>query len=40
MADHGHDVTMPARLGPQNAEAILGVMIGDALDEAGQYFLG
>jgi hypothetical protein len=40
MADHGHDVTMPARLGPQNAEAILGVMKGDALDEASQHFLG
>ena len=40
MADHGHDITMPARLGPQNAEAVLGVVVGDALDEAGQHFLG
>ena len=40
MADHGHDITMPARLGAQNAEAILGIVVGDALDEAGQHFLG
>ena len=40
MAHHGHEITMAARLGPQNAEAILGIMIGDALDEAGQHFLG
>ena len=40
MADDGHDITMPARLGAQNAEAILGVVIGDALDQAGQHFLG
>jgi hypothetical protein len=40
MADHGHDVTMSARLGAQNAEAILGVMKSDALDQAGQHFLG
>jgi hypothetical protein len=36
MADHGHDITMPARLGSQNAKAILGVVVGDALDEAGK----
>jgi hypothetical protein len=40
MADYGHDVTMPARLGSQNAKAVLGVVVGDALDEAGQHFLG
>ena len=40
MADHGHQVTMPARFGAQNAEAILGIVVGDALDEAGQHFLG
>ena len=40
MADNRHDITMPARLGAQNAEAILGVVIGDALDEARQNFLG
>jgi hypothetical protein len=36
----GPQVTMSARLGAQNAEAILGVVVGDALDETGQYFLG
>jgi len=39
MADNGHDITMPARLGPQNAKAILGVMVRDALDETGKNFL-
>src|ERR1022692_3856496 len=39
MADHGHDITMPARLGPQNAEPILGIMVRDALDETGKNFL-
>jgi hypothetical protein len=27
MPDHGHDVTMPARFGAQNAEAVPGLMI-------------
>ena len=40
MANHGHDIPMPAYLGAQNAEAVLGVVIRDALDEAGQHFLG
>ena len=40
MADHGHEITMPARLGPQNAEAVLVIVVGDPLDEAGQHFLG
>jgi len=39
MADYGHDVTMPARLGPQNAEAVLGIVIRNALDQAGKCFL-
>jgi hypothetical protein len=39
-ADHGHNITMPARLGPQNAKAILGIMVRDALDEGRQHFLG
>jgi hypothetical protein len=30
---------MPARLGPQNAEAVLGVMVRDALDETGKDLL-
>ena len=40
MADHGHQIAMPARLDPQNAEAVLGIVVGDALDQAGQDFLG
>jgi hypothetical protein len=39
MADNGHEVTMPARLGPQNAKAILVVMVRDALDKTGENFL-
>ncbi|MGA8610596.1 MAG: hypothetical protein WB760_02540 [Xanthobacteraceae bacterium] len=39
MTDNGHDITMPARLGTQNAEAVLGVVVGDALDEARKDFL-
>jgi hypothetical protein len=39
MADNGHDITMPARLGPQNAKAVLGIMVRDALDETGKYLL-
>jgi hypothetical protein len=37
MANHGHDVTMPARLGAQNAKAIFGVVVGNSLDEARQH---
>jgi hypothetical protein len=40
MAYDGYYVAMPARLGAQNTEAILGVVICNALDQAGQYFLG
>ncbi len=40
MADNGHDVTMPARFGPQNAKAILGIVVRDALDETGKNLLG
>jgi hypothetical protein len=29
---------MPAHLGAQNAEAILGIVVGDALDKARQNF--
>jgi hypothetical protein len=39
MPDNGHDITMPARLGPQNAKAILDIMVCDALDETGENFL-
>ena len=40
VANHGYDVTMPARSGAQNAKAILGVVVGYSLDEARQHFLG
>jgi len=40
MADNGHNVTMPARLGTQDAKAILNIMVRDALDQAGKNFLG
>jgi hypothetical protein len=39
MADNGHDITMPPRLGPQNTEAVLGIVVGDALDETGKNHL-
>ena len=39
VADDGDQVAMAARLDPQNAEAVLGVVEGDPLDEAGQHFL-
>src|SRR5206468_3019414 len=39
MADNCYDITMPTRLGSKNAEAVLSVVIGDALDEAGQHSL-
>ena len=39
MSDNGHDVTMTTRLGPQNAKAILDIMVRDALDETGNNFL-
>src|SRR5215470_16682045 len=40
IANHGHDVTMPARPGAQNAKTILDVVVGYSLDETRQYFLG
>jgi hypothetical protein len=40
MADHRHEVPMPARLRPQNAEAVLRIVECDALDEAREHFLG
>ena len=40
MAYHGHDIAVTSCLGTQHAEAILGVVICDALDQAGQYLLG
>jgi hypothetical protein len=40
LANHGHNIAMSARLGPKNAEAVLGVVVGDAFDETSQYFRG
>ena len=40
MADHRHEIAVPARLGAQNAEAVLVIVVGDPLDDAGQHFLG
>jgi hypothetical protein len=40
MAYHRHKIAVASCLGSQHTEAILGVVICDALDQAGQYFLG
>jgi len=40
VAHHGHQIAMAARFRPENAEAVLGVVEGDLLDQAGQHFLG
>ena len=37
--DGGHQVAVPARLDAQNAEAVLGIVVGDALDETRQHLL-
>ena len=39
MPNDGHDITVPTRLGAQNAEAILDIVVSNALDKAGQDFL-
>jgi hypothetical protein len=40
MPDDGHQIAMATRLRPENAEAVLGVVEGDTLDEAGEHLLG
>ena len=40
MANDGHQIAMAARLRPENAEAVLAVVEGDALDEAREHLLG
>ena len=40
MADDGHQIAVAARFRPEDAEAVLGVVEGDPLDEAGEHFLG
>ena len=37
IAYQGHDIAMASCLGTQHTEAILSVVICDALDQAGQY---
>jgi hypothetical protein len=39
VADDGHQIAMAARLRPEHAEAVLGVVEGNPLDKAGEYFL-
>ena len=39
MPHDGHQIAVAARLRPENAKAVLGVMEGDPLDEAGENFL-
>jgi hypothetical protein len=39
MAYHGYNITVATRLGAQDTETIIGVVVSDALDEAGQDFL-
>ena len=36
MADDGDQITLTASFDTQNAEAVLGVVEGDAVDQAGQ----
>ncbi|MFG1466727.1 hypothetical protein V5F77_28340 [Xanthobacter sp. DSM 24535] len=38
MADDGEDVPVAARLDPQDAEPVLGIVEGNALDQARQNF--
>ena len=40
MADDSHQIAVAARLRPDHAKAVLAVVEGDALDEAGEHFLG
>jgi hypothetical protein len=40
VADDGDQVAVSARLDPQNAEAVLGIVERHPLDQAGQHFLG
>jgi hypothetical protein len=38
MADNRLDITMAASFGAQYTEAVLSVVVGDALDEASHYW--
>jgi hypothetical protein len=39
MANDGHQIAVAARLRPENTEAVLGVVEGNPLHKAGEYFL-
>ena len=39
MANDGHQIAVTARFRPEHAEPVLGVVVGDTLDEAGENFL-
>jgi len=39
VADNGHRIAMSARLRPEHAEAVLGVVEGDPLDEGQRELL-
>ena len=39
MPNDGHQIAVAARLRPENTEAVLAVVEGDALDQAGENFL-
>jgi hypothetical protein len=40
VADDGDQIAMAARFRPKNAEAVLSIMEGNPLNEAGENFLG
>ena len=40
VANDGDQIAMAARFRPKNAEAVLSVMEGDPLDQAGKHLLG
>ena len=37
MPDHGDKVTVAARLDPDDAKSVLGILVGDALDETREH---
>jgi hypothetical protein len=39
MTDDGHQIALAARFRPENAKAVLSVVEGDPLNEAGENFL-
>jgi hypothetical protein len=40
MTDDGHQISVAARFRSENAEAVLGVVEGNPLNEACEHFLG